>query len=159
MKSGFGLQPLPSSQTTTTATTIRVWSVERLRGGAPSIDEATPSSDENAPSAGEESPSDEEGTPSAEERDEVGSKDGDISLFAESVTEEGSCIGESLLVAFVSEISLSRFEESWKGTEQCQQRIGNRRNTPTETAFYMHGIRSESIEDDADNIVSTTTGR
>ena len=79
---------------------------------------ATPSIDEDAPSADEEDPSKEEGTPSAEERGEVGSKDGDIvvSSFAESVIEEGSCKGESLLVAFVSEISLSRLEESWKGT-------------------------------------------
>ena len=76
--------------------------VERLRGGAPSIEEATPSTDEEAPSA--------------QERGEVGSKDGDvvISSFAESmIVEEGPCGEESLLVAFVSlvsEISLSRFK-------------------------------------------------
>ena len=93
--------------------------VERLRGGAPSFSvRVTPSIEEDAPSIGEEAPSDEEGSPSAEERVEVGSKDGDVgfSSFAESVIEEGSCKGESLLVAVVSEISLSRLEESWKGT-------------------------------------------
>ena len=64
--------------------------VEHLRGGAPSIEEATPSADKEAPSV-------EEGTPSAGENGDIGLKDGDLvvvilSLFAESViVEEGSC--------------------------------------------------------------------
>ena len=106
-----------------------------MRGGAPPIEEETPSTDEDAPSADEEDPSKEEGTPSAEERGEVGSKDVDDVLsfveFAESMIVEGACKGESLLVAlvaFVSEISLSRFEESWKGTMSFKNSVSGCRS-------------------------------